>query len=71
MYREVVGSSGYFRAPETKSDAPDGNRAHQAAVHLRRSVPEPDVRTLQVQDGRNREDRTVLMARSTPYFHGA
>ena len=24
MYREVVGSSGCFHAPETKSDAPDG-----------------------------------------------
>ena len=70
MYREVVGSSGCFHAPETKSDAPGGNRAHQAAVHLRRSVPEPNVRTLQVQDGRSREGRTVFVARSIPNFHG-
>ena len=70
MYREVVGSSGCFRAPATKRDAPGGNRAHQAAVHLRRSVPEPDVRRLRVQDGRSREGRAVFMARSTPNFHG-
>ena len=70
MYREAVGSSGCFRAPETKSDAPGGNRAHQAAVHLRRSVPEPDVRTLRVQVGRSREGRTALIARRTPNFHG-
>ena len=38
MYREAVGSSGCFHAPETKCDAPGGDRAHQAAVHLRRSV---------------------------------
>ena len=69
MYREVVGSSGCFRAPETKSDAPGRNRAHQAVVHLRRSVPEPDVRTLQVQDGRSRKGRAVFMARSAPNFH--
>ena len=70
MYREVVESSGYFYAPKTKCDASGGNRAHQAAVHLRRSVPESNVRALRVQDGRSREDRTVLMARSTPNFHG-
>ena len=71
MYREVVGSKGKgcFRAPDTKSDAPGGSRAHQVAVHLRRSIPEPDVRTLQVLDGRSREGRAVFMARSTPNFH--
>ena len=68
MYREVVGSSGCFRAPETKNDAPDGNRAHQAAVHLRRSVPEPDERTLRVQDGRSREGCAMSMARSKTIF---
>ena len=70
MYREVVGSSGCFHAPETKSDAPGGNRAHQAAVHLRRLVPEPDEQTLRVQDERSREGRTVVMTRSTSNFHG-
>ena len=70
MYREVVRSSGCFHAPETKCDAPGGNRAHQAAIYLRRSVPEPNVQTLRVQDGRSREGRTVFMARSTPNFHG-
>ena len=70
MYREVVGSSGYFRATETKRDAPGGNRAPQAAVHLRCSVPEPDVRTLRVQDEWSREGHTVFMVRSTPNFHG-
>ena len=70
MYRQVIGSSGCFHAPETECDAPGGNRAHQAAVHLRRSVPEPNVRALRVQDGRSREGRTVFMARSTPNFHG-
>ena len=70
MYREVVGSSGCFHASETKCDAPGGNRAHQAAVHLRHSVPETNVRALRVQDGRSREGRTVFMARSTPTFHG-
>ena len=70
MYREVVGSSGCFRAHETRSDALGGNRAHQAMVYLQRSVPEPDVRTLRVQDGRGREGRAVFMARTTPNFHG-
>ena len=70
MYREVVESSGCFHAPETKCDAPGGNRAHQAAVHRRLSVPEPNVRALRVQDGRSREVCTVFMARSTPNFHG-
>ena len=70
IYREVVRSSGCFRAPETKCDAPSGNRAHQAAVHLRRSVPEPNVQALRAQDGRSREGRTEFMARSTPNFHG-
>ena len=70
MYREVVGSNGCFHTPETKSDAPGRNRAHQAAVHLRRSVPEPDARTLRVQDGRSREGRTVFMARSITIFYG-
>ena len=70
MYREVVRSSRCFHAPETKCDAPGGNRAHQAAIHLRRSVPEPNVQTLRVQDGRSWEGRTVFMARSTPNFHG-
>ena len=70
MYREVVRSSGCFHASETKCDAPDGNRAHQAAVHLRRSVPVPNVQALRVQDGRSREGRTVFMATSTPNFHG-
>ena len=70
MHREVVGSSGCFHEPETKCDAPGGNRAHQAAVHLRRSVPEPYVRALRVQDERGREDRTVFMARSTSNFRG-
>ena len=69
MYREVVRSSECFHEPETKCDAPGGNRAHQTAVHLRRSVPEPNVRVPRVQDGRSREDRTVFMARSTPKFH--
>ena len=27
MYREVIGNSGCFRTPETKSNAPGGNRA--------------------------------------------
>ena len=70
MYHEVARSSGCFHAPGTKCDAPDGNRAHQAAVHLRHSVPEPDVQELRVQDGRSRESRTVFMARSTSNFHG-
>ena len=70
MCREVVGSSGCFDAPETECEAPGGDRAYQAAVHLRRSVPEPDVRTLRVQDGWSREGRTVFMARSTPNSHG-
>ena len=70
MYREVVGSSGYFHVPETKCYAPGGNRAHEAAVHLRRSVLEPNVRALRVQDGRSRVGRTVFMVRTTPSFHG-
>ena len=70
MYCEVVGSSGCFHAPETRSDAPVGIKAHQAAVHLRRSILEPDMRTLRVQDGRSREGRVVFMARSTPNFYG-
>ena len=51
MYREVVRSSGCFHAPETKCDAPGGNKAHQAAVHLRRSVPEPNVYSEFKMDG--------------------
>ena len=51
MYREVVRSSGCFHAPETKCDAPGGNKAHQAAVHLRRSVPEPNVHSEFKMDG--------------------
>ena len=35
MYREVVGHRMFPRAPETKRDDPGGNRAHQAAYHLR------------------------------------
>ena len=56
--------------PKPNVTLPGGNRAHQAAIHLRRSVPEPNVQTLRVQDGRSREGRTVFMARSTPNFHG-
>ena len=70
MYREEARSSGCFHAPETKCDAPVGNRVHQAAVHLRRSVHELNVQALRVQDGRSRESRTVFMARSTSNFHG-
>ena len=70
MYREGIGSSVFFHAPKTKRDAPGGNRAHQAAFHLRRSVPQPGVQTLRVQDGGSREGRTVFMARSTLNFHG-
>ena len=70
MYREVAKSSGCFHATKTKCDAPDGKRAHQTAIHLRRSVPEPNVQTLRVQDGRSRESRTVFMVRSTSNFHG-
>ena len=70
IYREVVGSSRCFRAPETKNDTPGGNRAHQTAIHLRHSVPESDVRTFRVKDGRSPEGRTVFMVRSTPNFHG-
>ena len=42
IYPKVVGSSVCFRAPENKSDAPGGKRAHQTEVHLQHSVPEPD-----------------------------
>ena len=56
--------------PKPNVTLPVGIEPTKPRFILRRSVPEHNVQTLRVQDGRSREGRTVFMARSTPNFHG-